>query len=103
MNITKRFLFAAAITALITAQRVSAAGEHFVVEDFPFDDVIDYPCIGEQIHVTGSFLIETAEWTDGAGAIHSQFFERAINVDAVGLVTGNAYRYKSTFRNLFHA
>jgi hypothetical protein len=101
--IIKRLWFAAPIVALMLAGTASADTERFTVLELPIDDVPFYSCIGEAVHVTGVVRIQVASWTDNHGAIHAQLFIRSENVAAVGLLTGNAYRYQQRFMDVIRA
>ncbi len=78
----------------------SFAGHGAVIEtyrlDLPVDgeySPIDFPCLTEPIHVTGSYEEHLVLVTDPTGGLHLSVHQTTKDVTAVGVTTGVQYRY----------
>jgi len=90
------------VAATILALGVSPVrGEQFKIEDsFPQDHYLtaaEYPCLVETIHVTGTLEMRT-HWVMNPGGGYSwQIKQSTRGMTAVGLDTGETYRYNGPF------
>jgi hypothetical protein len=58
----------------------------------PLDQIVDNPCTGEQLHLTGELHMLFRFTEDANGGIHLQTHFQAQGVSGTGLVSGEQYR-----------
>jgi hypothetical protein len=90
--------------------RVEDAGHNaaqHVSSTTQLDETIVNPCNGETIHLTGT-LVEQANYVDkpenleNGNSVHGEHQGR-ITESGIGLTTGAAYDFRSSFRELFNS
>lgn len=103
MSVKRGLSIAIALVMLLAPGAAWADADRVIIEEVPLDEIFDYPCLGEPVHVTAIIRIMTAFSTDANGGIHAQSFITSQNAEAVGLTSGTPYRYRQMFTNVFYA
>jgi hypothetical protein len=57
---------------------------------------------GEFVHVTGTLQFRISDFTDGDGGLHHTTQIRPLDVTAVGLTTGDKYKFTSLSKDIFN-
>jgi hypothetical protein len=61
-------------------------------ETVPIDQIVDNPCTGEPLHLTGEFHILGTFSVDANGGVHVQSHFHSQGASGTGLVSGEQYR-----------